>query len=592
MAVTLFTYRHRSKSSTEAIVDFLGLNVKIIYVEDICGGDLSSKALGLDASFQNIGSEESKTYERLFEPIERLLPALYDDAVNTKLNQTIVVNRYLIGLAHNTRALLGDNPAYHYEILMWTSRILRSVETEAQPFVRRTLGCAKSLMEVTLTIENTFRYLEDHLRRNTYLVGEGVTLADIENAPVVLNTFRECFGIRCNYPAIFRWIYTSMSSQVFDMESSIRKWKGDYFDTKESMRDDVSVYQGDTHGWSKSMIVAYTVLLDSPVLIVSRYNVLNMYPLAALQGLKQPRFTYIASGEILEIGLVPASPNLNHPDYISVRVCSDNEYGTFYVLKYCLNGFEILAHFDDMTYGKLKFYPTNNDNDVDRFGVISEGQVSKYDFSQTRGVLEPRDMGDELSCDNDGFFPLSESWILYQTCDCYGGSSAEIYNYHHDKMKYICDFNVSMKIRDFCTIPGYKSRFLLCCSSAGFIIDLDEELNDDDVKIILEAPYIGGYIHLPEMSEENLEFFSDGIHISSINHEMEWVVYDADIGSALRLGNKYFEKDGVISVLEKTESENLEAACFFPDGSTKKRTIYTNGYALKEIGSTYSLQFI
>lgn len=191
------------------------------------------------------------------------------------------------------------------------------------------------------------------------------------------------------------------------------------------------------------------------------------------------------------------------------------------------------------------------------------------------------------------FFPLSESWILNQSCKCHGPPYAEIYNYRNGEMKYVYDLAVYEKIIDFCTIPRYQNRFLLCCGSAGFIIELDEKLNDnddDDVTAILQAPYIGGYVHLSEMSSKNSEFFTNGSRIASINHDLEWIIHDADIGSALCLGNKYFEKDGVISFLERTESENLEATCFLPDGSTK--TVYTNGYLLKEIGFTRSLLYI
>ena len=351
------------------------------------------------------------------------------------------------------------------------------------------------------------------------------------------------------------------------------------------------INQSTTRGWSPYRLVAYSVSLESPVLIESRYNVLNMYPLAALQDMKLPRFTYIASAEILSIGLISARPKLNHLDYLSVRVDSDNEDDTIYVLKHCFNGFEVLAHFD-VEFGEYNFYATDDDY-VDRFGIFSEVGVSKYDFSQTRGALEPIDMGDAASCVNDGFFPLSESWILNQSCKCHGPPYAEIYNYRNGEMKYVYDLAVYEKIIDFCTIPRYQNRFLLCCGSTGFVIELDEKLNDnddDDVSAILQAPYIGGHVHLSEMSSENIEFFTNGNHIASINHDLEWTIYDADIGSALRLGNKYFEKDGVISFLERTESENLEATCFLPDGSTK--TVYTNGYLLKEIGFTRSLLYI
>lgn len=408
MAVTLFAYRHSSKRSTEAIIEFLGLNVNIIYVENSCGGDLSSKALGLDARFQNTGGQESQYYERLFEPIERVLPALYDDTINLKLSQTVAINRYLVSLAHDTKGLLGYNTADHYGILMWTSRIVRSVETEAQPFVRRILGCPKSYKEVTSTLQNSFEFLEGHLRKNTYLVGDKLTLADIENVPVVVDTFRECIAFRWDYPAIFRWIYTVMSSQAFNNKSNmlnLMNWRENNACRTEAHLESMPIYQSTTCGWSPCRLVAYSVSLESPVLIESRYNVLNMYPLAALQDMKLPRFTYIASAEILSIGLISARPKLKHPDYLSVRVDSDNEDDTICVLKHCFNGFEVLAHFD-VEFGEYSFYATDDDNDdVDRFGIFLEGGVSKYDFSQTRGALEPVYMGDAASCDNDGFFP-------------------------------------------------------------------------------------------------------------------------------------------------------------------------------------------
>lgn len=104
-----------------SITSNLELDVKVVYIKILGVGDLSSMALGLDTTIDeaSTGNEEFKS---IFSQGHNIIPALYDQASGLKLNQTVVINRYLLSLARNQKGLLGDE-AYNCQILMWTNRI-------------------------------------------------------------------------------------------------------------------------------------------------------------------------------------------------------------------------------------------------------------------------------------------------------------------------------------------------------------------------------------------------------------------------------------------------------------------------------------
>lgn len=66
-------------------------------------------------------------------------------------------------------------------------------------------------------IDRQLSVLNSHLTKNTYLVGERVTLADLYGIPMLLRGLQHLWGpeFRSRYPAVIRWYNTVSRSPIF-----------------------------------------------------------------------------------------------------------------------------------------------------------------------------------------------------------------------------------------------------------------------------------------------------------------------------------------------------------------------------------------
>ena len=222
MTLTLFsrTQGNAYANSSEALVAFLGLHVKVDYV---------------------VHGQTNKLFEEIFSPENRYTPSLYDSETGLVLNQQIAVNRYLLSLAKDTKGLLGKNPEDQYEILQWTNRIDSDIVSKLLYAEKQKMGPAAWTAEkVKEFLENAdqraINVLENHLTKNTYLVGETLTLADVEAAGMLMvisfddaakapffEDVIKYFGSaewRKAHPAIIRWLRTILASKPYtEMEA-------------------------------------------------------------------------------------------------------------------------------------------------------------------------------------------------------------------------------------------------------------------------------------------------------------------------------------------------------------------------------------
>lgn len=171
MTVTVFTRAPGSiyANSTEALVAYLKLDVKVVYM------DLTN----LDPLFVE-----------KFAPNNRFSPSLYDSENDLAINQQVAVNRYLLSLAKDKKNLLGKNAADEAKILQWSNRLDSGIIARLMPVIMR------RFMQNPFTAEETAAFfkmfdtraidvLEEHLSKNKYLLGNDLTLADLEGAGVL-----------------------------------------------------------------------------------------------------------------------------------------------------------------------------------------------------------------------------------------------------------------------------------------------------------------------------------------------------------------------------------------------------------------------
>lgn len=152
------------------------------------------------------------------------------------------------------------------------------------------------------------------------------------------------------------------------------------------------------------------------------------------------------------------------------------EESDVYVLRYCRRGFEVVTHFKSgVEHGSIDFY-CSGDYDIDRYGIQDVGDlIFKYNFSVSRGALEPINRGDCLSCYDSGCFPLTDRCILFQRCEC-TGSAGEICFYEKDKAIHLDDFLVQINTQSVRPITGSEDYFLICGDSTGVIVRLESLL--------------------------------------------------------------------------------------------------------------------
>ncbi|KAK3686735.1 elongation factor EF-1 gamma subunit [Vermiconidia calcicola] len=131
--------------------------------------------------------------------------------------------------------LLGKTKQDYASILRWmsfaNSELLTSLGGWFRPLIGRDPYNKKNVEDSQKATEAKLRVMEDHLRVNTYLVGERLTLADLFATSIISRGFQFFFDKdwRSNNPSITRWyetvynqgIYSSVADKLNFIEKAI-----------------------------------------------------------------------------------------------------------------------------------------------------------------------------------------------------------------------------------------------------------------------------------------------------------------------------------------------------------------------------------
>lgn len=141
-----------------------------------------------------------------------------------KLNlRTILTTNPVISLIPDNGGLLGNNSPEQYAAIIGWMQIFNIELMDAvavcllmklglKPYDAKLFDFNWSAIERQLVIIN------DHLTKNTFLVGEKVTLADLYCVPMCFRGYTVLWDPehRAKYPAIKRWFETINTSPIYD----------------------------------------------------------------------------------------------------------------------------------------------------------------------------------------------------------------------------------------------------------------------------------------------------------------------------------------------------------------------------------------
>lgn len=215
MAVTVFTRSPSSiyATSSEALVQYLGVDAKLEYVAPV----------NKDAKFTSLFGENN-----------RFTPSLEDTEANLVLNQAVAVNRYILSLAKDKKGLQGKEFKDEYLTLQWANRADSDVlQKILGPVFDLAINGEPTQAKVNSIIETAnhgFSVFEDYLKKNTYLVGEQLTLADIESAGLFFFVLSFLVDAKWQkeHPSIVRWAKTVLNGPAY-----AKKFKGSFAFSKD-----------------------------------------------------------------------------------------------------------------------------------------------------------------------------------------------------------------------------------------------------------------------------------------------------------------------------------------------------------------------
>lgn len=224
MTITVFTRGPGSiySKSTEALIAYLDLDVDLVFMDYDVPNPL---------------------FLAHFPANNHYYPALYDSKTGLAINQSVAVNRYLLSLASNHKGLLGNGFGDEAQILQWTNRIDSGVTSKIINFVvRRISGSPYTPEEAKAVIEN-FDYrsldlLETHLKTNKFILGDKLSLAEIESGGLLsalalenademphlvdlVNQFGGNAEWRQKYPNVLRWLNDVHQSEPYLLQTSV-----------------------------------------------------------------------------------------------------------------------------------------------------------------------------------------------------------------------------------------------------------------------------------------------------------------------------------------------------------------------------------
>lgn len=177
--------------------------------------------LGLDVNVEAVSPTPNKQFEELFPASNRFTPSLYDSSNGLVINQAVAVNRYLVTLAKDDKGIEGSSAVDRAETLMWANFVDSEIYKKVKPVVDAMfVGNIMSREEVDSLLDSAskgFSFLEQRLAKSPYLLGDKLTLADIEAAGLLFVplSFFVTEAWQKKYPAVVKWATTVLNGEVY-----------------------------------------------------------------------------------------------------------------------------------------------------------------------------------------------------------------------------------------------------------------------------------------------------------------------------------------------------------------------------------------
>ncbi|KAJ5920937.1 Elongation factor 1-gamma 2 [Penicillium verhagenii] len=163
-------------------------------------------------------SANSGAEYRKVQPLGKI-PA-FEGANGFNLSEAIAIAIYVTSQNEKT-TLLGKTKQDYASIVRWMSFANSEALPRLAAWYRPLMGFEgynkKVVDEAAKAAVNTLAVLEDHLTKNTYLVGERITLADIFTAALLARAFATVLDkkYRTENPAFTRWFNTIVNQASF-----------------------------------------------------------------------------------------------------------------------------------------------------------------------------------------------------------------------------------------------------------------------------------------------------------------------------------------------------------------------------------------
>lgn len=195
----------------------------VLFTRSFCPYALAAEALVryLDINIQIVSvSEDPTQFNEIFPVGNRLTPAIYDPATGFHVNQSIAVNNYLLDAAPEKKGLEGTHFTDRYLIEQWSALTTGDLVGALKPIPFAIWGYRPALSEkersdVLKSAEKPAGVLENHLSKNKYLLGDKLTLADLQGAGACTMVYMVGSEWRKSHPHFTRWFEDVIRSEPF-----------------------------------------------------------------------------------------------------------------------------------------------------------------------------------------------------------------------------------------------------------------------------------------------------------------------------------------------------------------------------------------
>ncbi|KAL2753870.1 hypothetical protein ACRALDRAFT_2028417 [Sodiomyces alcalophilus JCM 7366] len=177
-----------------------------------------AKANGLDVEFVEADTNNPTAEHLKANPLGKVPAFIGEDGF--ALSECIALAIYFTSQNEKT-TLLGKTKQDYASILRWMSFVNSEVLPPLAGWYRPLLGLdpynKKSVEESLKVALKAISVVEEHLLRNTYLVGERITLADLFAASILSRGFEFYFGKewRQQNPNTYRWFNTIVHQDIW-----------------------------------------------------------------------------------------------------------------------------------------------------------------------------------------------------------------------------------------------------------------------------------------------------------------------------------------------------------------------------------------